>query len=367
MNNLRISAAACSLLFLVAGAGPALAARKPEPTPPPPTYPPARFWHSMTSNGAAGGSVARIYMFGGNGGFPDTRYLNDLWSYSAATGLWTLLAPTGLTWPQLGRGNGALSCGDGKCVVFAGTSGTKALNETWYFAEPTGTNNAVSWSQVSCRKPAACPSPRHLPLMAFDPTRHYHVSFGGDNDVGPGGLGDTWTFNGTSWTRRLSSSAVPVRSFGSAVFVPSHVSNGNSITVDKVVIFGGDPYPNAPYPDPLCDLWAWNGSDWDAIAAPDPKPCLVGATMGWDKSVPASPRLVVTGGFPNAGGGSPNTDTWYFSFTGPGSGAWSKASLSVCAPIAFARGAHDAPSQKFVFFGGSDGWGNAFANTMTCP
>jgi len=341
-----------------------IARGKPGPTPPPPTYPPARYWHNITANGGPGAATSRIYMQGGSGG---AAYLNDLWYYRADSGQWTLLTPVGRTWPTLGRGNGAITCGAGKCVLFGGTLGTKYVNETWYFSEPSDSSTTVGWSQASCKTRGSCPSVRALSLMAYDPTRGYHVMFGGYHDDSPSSLGDTWTFDGTRWTLRAATSSAPVRHQGSATFVPTHVSNGIPITVDKVVIFGGNPYPNDPYPQALCDLWAWNGSAWEAITATGDAPCLLGATMGWDTTVSGNPRLMVAGGFTEDGSNVPNTDTWYFTFTGSNSGTWSKASTTACAPIAFARGAYDAPSRKMVFFGGGDGSGYAYDATLVCP
>lgn len=361
----RIMAAACSLWIIAVGVADARAGGKPKPPPsPPPTYPAARVWHNITTNGGMTAATSRVYMHGGDNS-PSLPYLNDLWYFSAASGQWTFLAPSGRSWPELGRGNGTLSCGDGKCVLFGGVTGTKALNETWYFAEPSDSATTVSWTQVSCKTPGSCPSARYLQQMAFDPTRGYHVMFGGYRDAFT--FGDTWTFSGTSWSKHSPVTSPPIRSFGSATFVPSHVSGGTTVTVDKVVVFGGDPYPNAPYPAALCDLWAWNGSTWEAISAPDPKPCLVGATMGWDTTVADHPRLVVAGGFYAANGPSNTTDTWYFTFTGDNNGTWSKASTVVCAPLPYARGAYDAPSKKLVFFGGSDGRGNEYDDTLVCP
>jgi hypothetical protein len=363
------TASICSLLPTLGGANLAWGGR-PLPTPAPTaaqTYPSARYWHSMASNGKSAASTSRIYMFGGNAGKPGTAYLNDLWYYRASSGVWTSLSPAGRSWPELGRGNGALSCGAGKCVVFAGTTGTKDLNETWYFTEPADTSTNVAWTKVSCSKPAACPSARMVPLVAFDVSRGYHVSFGGIHDVAA--LGDTWTFSGTSWKLRQSTqptSGPAVRSWGSAAYVPTHVSNGTPIAMDKVVIFGGDPYPNAPYPAALCDMYAFNGSTWDAIAASGAKPCLFGATMAWDTSVAASPRLMIAGGFKDAPG-TVNTDTWYFTFSSSTTGSWTKASTGVCAPLDSARGAYEIAGKKLVFFGGMHSGGYAYGDTLVCP
>ena len=324
--------------------------------------PPARYWHSMASNGATTEQASRIYVFGGNEGAPNTAYLNDLWYYEVAAGGWTQLTPVGRKWPKLGRGHNALSCGGGKCVVFGGTSGTKALNETWYFTEPA--EGAVQWTQVSCRKASSCPPARYLSLMAYDPTRGYHVHFGGARNWIA--IADTYTFDGTGWTARPSASTPPARAQGSVAFVPTHVSNGAPVAMDKVVIFGGDPYPNDPYPEALCDMHAWNGATWERIVATNQGPCLVGATMAWDVPSEGNPRLSVAGGYVRADG-IPNFDTWYFAFRDSTSGTWARAPDATCAPLDGALGAYDVPSGQLVFFGGSDGHGTAYDDLLVCP
>lgn len=320
--------------------------------------PPARYWHSITSNNATTPQTSRVYVFAGNSGTQNnTAYLNDLWYYRGDTGSWTAVTPSGKTKPRT-RGDNAWSCGGGKCVSAGGTSGTSYLNDTVYYTESTN-----AWTQVACRKPTACPSARWLAAMAYDPTRGYHVYFGGANDNVT--YNDTWTFSGSSWTKRAPAIAPAVRSQASAAFVPSHVNNGTAISMNKVVIFGGDPYPNSPYPDALCDLHAWNGTNWEAITAINQGPCLVDASMAWDTSSAASPRLIVAGGWIMASGNT-NSASWYFSFSGPRSGTWVQASPS-CSPRAWAKAGYDASSKKLVFFGGSDGSGLAYNDTLVCP
>jgi len=360
MKTSGFIAAACGLWLVAVGAADARAAGKPAAKPPPPTYPPARVWQSMNGNAVTGAMNSRVYMFGGDSA--SGTAMNDLWYYSVDTGQWTLLTPASRTQSLYGRKLAALSCGEGQCVLFGGLS-TKLYNETWYFSEPTGTASTVTWSQVSCSKAGACPSPRYAPLVAFDPSLHYRVSFGGfDGDYV--GLGDTWTLSGTRWTRRAPVHSPPARGDGSATFVPSHVSNGIGIEFNRVVIFGGDRGPSNPYPTSLCDLWAWTGSDWEPISTGPTRPCLIGAAIGWDAE---NARLVVTGGFKDGPGLTPNSDTWYFRFDSSSSGNWSVASSTVCAPLRYARGAYDTASEKFVFFGGSDGRGIEYDDTLVCP
>lgn len=319
--------------------------------------PPGRFWHSIASNNATTPAASRIYVFAGNAGTPSAAYLNDLWYYRVDTSSWTQAPVSGKTRPRA-RGHNAFSCGAGKCVTAGGTSGTSALNDTMYYTEATG-----AWTTVACKKPTACPSPRYLGTMAFDPTRGYHVYFGGYTNAVS--FNDTWTFNGSSWTKRAPAFSPAVRSMAASAFVPTHVSNGTNVAMNKVVVFGGDPYPNAPYPNALCDLHAWNGSNWETITSTNQGPCLAGATMAWDTTSVASPRLVVAAGFLTAAGGK-NSDTWYFTFNSSTSGTWTKAA-STCIPRLYAKGAYDLPSKKLVFFGGGDGTGLAFNDTLVCP
>jgi hypothetical protein len=360
MKTSALIAAACALWLVAMGVVESRAAGKPAPNPSPPTYPPARIWQTMSGNEVTGGVDSRVYMFGGDNA--SGTALNDLWYFSVATGQWTLLTPASRTQSLYGRKLAALSCGEGQCVLFGGSS-IKLYNETWYFAEPTGTASTVTWGQVSCRKAGACPAPRYAPLMAFDPSRRYRVSFGGKSSDGLG-LGDTWTLSGTRWTRSAPVHSPPARGGGSATFVPSHASNGIGIEFDKVVIFGGDPGPTVSYPAALCDLWAWTGSDWEQVSTGPDRPCLTGATIGWDDD---TARVVVTGGFKDAADLTPNTDTWYFRFVSSSSGNWSVAASTACAPIRYARGAYDTGSGQFVFFGGSDGHGIMYDDTLVCP
>lgn len=360
MKTSAFIAVACGLWFVAVGATEARAAGKPAANPPPPTYPPARIWQSMSGNAVTGAMDSRVYMFGGDGA--SGTAMKDLWYYSVATGQWTLLTPASRTQSLYGRKLAALSCGEGQCVLFGGVS-TKLYSETWYFAEPTGTASTVTWGQVSCAKAGACPSPRFAPLMAFDPSRHYRVSFGGHGSDGLV-LGDTWTFSGTRWMRKAPTHSPPARGDGSATFVPSHTSNGTGIEFNRVVVFGGDRGPTTPYPTTLCDLWAWTGSDWEQISTGSGSPCLTGAAIGWDAE---NARLVVSGGFqygPNLG---PNSDTWYFRFDSSSSGNWSVASPTACAPLREARGAYDTAGGHFVFFGGSDGRNVTYDDTLVCP
>jgi hypothetical protein len=82
--------------------------------------------------------------------------------------------------------------------------------------------------------------------MAYDAARREVVRFGGSaNGTTSGTLGDTWTWNGTTWTQKLPAAS------------PSPRSNPG-LAYDTfrgvVVLFGG---ANTGY---LSDTWEWNGT-----------------------------------------------------------------------------------------------------------
>ncbi|MBK6453895.1 MAG: hypothetical protein KBF50_01615 [Steroidobacteraceae bacterium] len=200
-----------------------------------------------------------------------------------------------------------------------------------------------------------------MSTMAFDSTHGYHVLFGG---VGSGGatLSDTYTFNGTAWTVRAAKTVPPARRSASAAFVPSHVSNGTSVPMDRVVIFGGEKQSVRT----LCDMYSWDGVDWKLITATNQGPCMHSASMAWDTRSATSPRLIVANGYVDVND-TQNTDVWYFKFSTTTSGTWALASPPPCVPRRDAMGAFDLSSRKMVFFGGGDSASNSFNDTLVCP
>jgi hypothetical protein len=79
---------------------------------------------------------------------------------------------------------------------------------------------------------------------------------------GAGGqlLGDTWTFNGSTWTQPPQRRSPPARTGALAAWDPA---------VGAVVLFGGTGAAGTR----LDDTWTWNGSSWKSLlVAPIPAP-----------------------------------------------------------------------------------------------
>ena len=196
--------------------------------------------------------------------------------------------------------------------------------------------------------------------MAYDPTRGYHVLYGG---VGSGDTTLTDTLH--LWRHRLDSTRCGDGSSGPALGLRSLRAHarlrGTTVPMNRVVLFGGQKQAAST----LCDLYSWSGNDWVKINATNQGPCVHSASMAWDTRSAASPRLIVANGFVDVND-THNIDVWYFTFNSATSGTWTPASPSPCAPRREAMGALDLPSKKMVFFGGSSAPANSFNDTLVC-
>ena len=78
-------------------------------------------------------------------------------------------------------------------MLFGGYGGRGGLGDTW-------TWNGTDWTQ---RAPAQSPPPRYDHAMAYDSARQRLVLFGG---ITPDFLADTWTWDGSTWSIHLAGS-----------------------------------------------------------------------------------------------------------------------------------------------------------------
>ena len=177
-------------------------------------------------------------------------------------------------------------------------------------------------SRPRARPPAICAS------MAYDPATGQLVLFGGDDGSV---LGDTWTWNGTTWTaavpgdqparppsgRRWPTTRAPASWCSSVVRAPAvHCSTTPGPGTARP---GPSRFPATSPParfaasmayDPgtrptgalrrlrapavLCnDTWTWNGTIWTSESPATSPPALLDAPMAYD---PATGQLVLFGG-----------------------------------------------------------------------
>jgi hypothetical protein len=158
-------------------------------------------------------------------------------------------------------------------VLFGGYD-TSFLGDTW-------TWDGTTWTQDF---PATSPSAREGMGMTYDQSRGEVVLFGGYD--GSGELGDTWTWDGTTWTQHFPATSPSAR-------------DGMGLAYDQargeVVLFDGIW---------IGDTWTWDGTTWTKQFPATSPPARSLLSMAYDQ---ARGEVVMLGGYGSSG---PLGDTW---------------------------------------------------------
>jgi hypothetical protein len=207
-----------------------------------------------------------------------------------------------------------------KTVLFGGFDGSHYLSETWTF-------DGSTWTR---QKTSIAPSGRALPSMAFDRATRNLVLFGGYD--GSHYLGDTWLWDGaTSRWKQAQPKSSPTATTGPMLFTDP--KNGHA---DEFGGFDGKLYQ--------LTTWRWTGKTWTELHpanSPGARSSAVTTLDGARKSV------VLFGGL-----GDVRTDnTWTWDGTN-----WQEQSPSVQPPTRYGAGsAFDPKLRMVVIFGGGAG------------
>jgi hypothetical protein len=102
---------------------------------------------------------------------------------------------------------------------------------------------------ASAHSPTASPTPRYNFALAGDDALGQVVLFGGGG--GSVGLGDTWTWDGTSWTKRFPAHSPSPRAYAKAAY---------DAATGQFLLFGGF-LGSTGY----TDTWTWDGADWTQL------------------------------------------------------------------------------------------------------
>jgi RHS repeat-associated protein len=175
----------------------------------------------------------------------------------------------------------AFDAATGTVVLFGGwvSSSHSYLGDTW-------TWDGASWTQQT---PPVSPSARSDAMMAYDPDTRTVVLFGGESAAGT--LQDTWTWNGVTWTPMSPATAPPTLQDAGMTYDPIH---------HQVVLFGGS--DSGGVSDAYCDwqssrcngTWTWDGTTWTEHA-PATVPCV--RDQGLLAFDPVTQRVLLFGGF----------------------------------------------------------------------
>ena len=155
----------------------------------------------------------------------------------------------------------------GEVVLFGGDDGNVPLGDTWEW-------DGTTWTKMAGTGPAA----RAYAAMAFDWIGGRIVLFGGDdyNNV----RNDTWSWNGSAWTQLVPTMRPSPRGYHA---MTTELNRG------RVLLFGGDDWTNV-----LNDTWEWDGSNWLQQTPTNPAPPRSYTALAYDDG---RARAVLFGGY----------------------------------------------------------------------
>ncbi|HET7486814.1 MAG TPA: hypothetical protein VFJ85_02730 [Acidimicrobiales bacterium] len=216
---------------------------------------------------AAGVADGRL-LFGGQSAAGD---MGDSWIFTRLNDGSTAWTPVTATGPSARHGHNLETISipngpngfAGQTVLFGGSNGTGYLGDTWTFGGSGAPLPTDTWQNRS----TTGPSGREFAASAADRTNRNWVLFGGRN--GSGSLGDTWLWNGSHWAQQSPTTVPPPRdsAFLGAIF--------NQQGITGLVLFGGRAGATV-----LGDTWVWNGSTWTQKFVTGPSPRYGAAKAG---------------------------------------------------------------------------------------
>jgi hypothetical protein len=227
---------------------------------------------------------ALLYSFGGKPG-PGVEF-NDMWVFNGVD--WVDITPAAGALPP-GRDwyAATFDLARGVYVLFGGRSSALGSNlgDTWEF-------NGATWTQLT---PATSPSPRRWAQMTYDPGLGACVLFGGAD--GSNYYGDTWSWDGVNWTQLSPASSPSPRARGRM---------STDLVSGETVYFGGRNATTV-----FGDTWIWSGGNWTQVTTPNaPSSAGVPGRFAYGMTYDAlRDRHVLFGGTRN---GPTLSDVWEF-------------------------------------------------------
>lgn len=176
----------------------------------------------------------QVVAFGGDFTTAAGFFTSETWTFSTVqpSAAWVQQAPP-VSPPARAYASMVFDTRRQQAVMFGGAQPpSTTLGDTW-------TWNGSTWNLAATTGPAA----RLQPAFAYDELHQQAVLFGG------GGVGnDTWVWDGASWTQKFPAHS-PAGGIGVAMVYDA--------ARQQVVLYGGKSGPTC-----LTDTWTWNGIDW---------------------------------------------------------------------------------------------------------
>jgi|GEM_PF-6336656 len=259
--------------------------------------PSPRFYAAMAFEPSNG----NVLLFGGQLTNLGPSIAGDTWEWDTINHTWSLKASSSVIGNRLGSAM-AYDPNLHQMILFGGrdfSSFGSTLTQTFAW-------DGTTWQQLAA---PVGPIGRYTQGMVTDTARSKIVMFGGYNG---NLLGDTWEWNGGSWTL--------VAPNGSGPFMRSGPGLAYDSARQRTVLFGGSTGQSAS------DTWEWNGNVWTQVQT-QASPSGRSTPLVYDS---AQAKLVLFGGDSFA----QLTDTWYSQVTSGLPTVTGECSASVTAPIA---------------------------------
>jgi N-acetylneuraminic acid mutarotase len=252
---------------------------------------------------------------------------------------WTELKPSGALPPARAVHAMAYDPSTHRLVVFGGGTDTgDPLDDTWAY-DPT----ANTWTEL---KPSGTvPSPRLFASMAYDPTTRRLIMFGGLDET-DAFLNDTWAYDSTAntWTNLDPAGALPPARAWNAMVCDSDTG--------KLIMFGGAvgalDSQSLVAEDRLNDTWAYDpaANIWTELKPAGAVPVArYSQVMAYD---PYTHKVILHGGMTAT---ARFNDTWAYD---PAANIWTE--LKPAGTLPSPRGGHsmayDPTSGRLIMFGG---------------
>jgi hypothetical protein len=272
-----------------------------------------------------------IVLFGGNGDkgpFPPGKSFGDTWTWK--NGCWTQHHPASSPSPRQGAAM-AWDPATHQLLLFGG--GTSSGGQQLTVFGDTWTWNGTTWTELH---PATSPPARHQADMVYDAAMREIILFGGHGEQNY--LGDTWAWNGTTWTELHPATSPSARDTASLVYDPA---------TRTAILYGGFNVVSGR----LSDTWSWNGTTWTQLN-PATSPGVV--SPAWQAAYDsASQQVVLYGGDPAPPSEPPGPyqqDTWIW--TGV---TWTQLTPATNpGPRGYGAMTYDPAQRRIVLFGGND-------------
>jgi hypothetical protein len=220
-------------------------------------------------------AIGKLVLFGGD----EINSLGDTWTYDGRS--WAQQHPA--TSPPARAGAAmAYDPAIGKLVLYGGVG----INEGSVFTD-TWTYDGETWTQVGLAVPLQQQHPTSEPAvwgyisMAYDPDLGKLFVFGTPKANGPSARFETWTYNGTTWTRASPAGSPPGQEPEGPVVYDA--------ALKKFVL-----YTDFQGPSGGGETWTYDGTAWAKQAAARISNLTEDMAMAYN---PATGQTVVFGGF----------------------------------------------------------------------